>query len=160
MAPSTSLRSSESVREELDDSTRTTELSSDTSASRRLRVFALAASMAADAAAPCRRMKGRDLDKYQTRGESRDEGHHRGRYRNSERQHRFDRPPAMEPSRQNASRPYPGAELARLCNFGKVGALRFREAARPTSVEPFSGDGCSVRHWGKVRYLAPIRARY
>jgi hypothetical protein len=32
-------------------------------------------------------MKGRDLDKYQTRGESREEGHHGGRYRDSERQH-------------------------------------------------------------------------
>jgi len=49
--PPTSLLSSESAREGLDDSTRTTVFSSDTSASRRLRVFALAASMAADAAA-------------------------------------------------------------------------------------------------------------
>jgi hypothetical protein len=32
-------------------------------------------------------MKGRDLDKYQTRGESRDESHHGGCYRDSERQH-------------------------------------------------------------------------
>jgi hypothetical protein len=32
-------------------------------------------------------MKGRDLDKYQTCGESRDEGHHGGRYGDSERQH-------------------------------------------------------------------------
>jgi hypothetical protein len=32
-------------------------------------------------------MKGGYLDKYQTRGESRDEGHHGGRYRDSERQH-------------------------------------------------------------------------
>jgi hypothetical protein len=30
-------------------------------------------------------MKGRHLDKYQTRGESRDKGHHGGRYGDSER---------------------------------------------------------------------------
>ena len=35
----------------------------------------------------CCRMKGRDLDKYQTRGESRNKGHDGGRYRDSERQH-------------------------------------------------------------------------
>jgi hypothetical protein len=32
-------------------------------------------------------MKGRDLNKYQTRGESRYEGHYGGRYGDSERQH-------------------------------------------------------------------------
>jgi hypothetical protein len=32
-------------------------------------------------------MKGRNLDKYQTCRESRDENHHGGRYRDSERQH-------------------------------------------------------------------------
>jgi hypothetical protein len=32
-------------------------------------------------------MKGRDLNKHKTRGKSRDEGHHGGRYRDSERQH-------------------------------------------------------------------------
>jgi hypothetical protein len=47
----TSLLSSESARDGLDDSTRTTVFSSDISAWRRLRVFALAASIAADAAA-------------------------------------------------------------------------------------------------------------
>src|SRR5215472_14789023 len=51
IASSSSLLSSESAREGLDVSTRTKELSSETSASRRLRVFALAASIAADAAA-------------------------------------------------------------------------------------------------------------
>src|ERR1700730_3135882 len=35
----------------------------------------------------CRSMISRDLDKYQTRRESRDEGHHCGRYRDAERQH-------------------------------------------------------------------------
>src|SRR5215472_1364283 len=51
IASSISLLSSESARAGFDDSTRTKELSSETSASRRLSVFALAASMAADAAA-------------------------------------------------------------------------------------------------------------
>ena len=51
IALSASLLSSESARAGFDDSTRTSVLNLDTSASRRLRVFALAASMAADAAA-------------------------------------------------------------------------------------------------------------
>src|SRR5262249_13436171 len=51
IASSSSLLSSESARAGFDDSTRTKEPSSETSASRRLSGFALAASMAADAAA-------------------------------------------------------------------------------------------------------------
>jgi hypothetical protein len=56
-------------------------------------------------------MKGRDLDKYQTRGESRDEGHHGARYRNSERQHPISsaRPPQLESKKESWS----------LFNFGR-----------------------------------------
>jgi hypothetical protein len=50
-APPTSLLSSESARNGFADNTRTRVLGSDTSASRRLRVFVLAASIAAEAAA-------------------------------------------------------------------------------------------------------------
>src|SRR5262249_20016780 len=89
----------------------------------------------------CRRMKGRDLYKYQTRGEGPDEGHPGGRYRDSERQHPISsaggkkgtelqrrrgswRPPVCGIAEGHDSHPRAARPTFDPADFGQIAALK------------------------------------